>query len=181
MGLDRHHLTIITRFKLLQICLHPAQATCHTPLSLVMWKKAKYITHNKGTVMQCLGLTHFCWYYRLHGNVMVLTKTSHLHVPCWPETASSYKTDMLDGARHLLWSHHKQYALQNAKNLFNFFCFQDSAKYVILAFIEGFLFSEQGLKQVPKLYTDSQWNVKIYELRWWIIYNIVQTLRHTPH
>lgn len=46
------------------------------------------------------------------------------------------------------------------------FCIQDSAKYVILSFIEGSLFSEQGLKQVPKLYTDSQWNVKIYELRW---------------
>jgi hypothetical protein len=120
VGLDRHHLAIITGFKLLQVCLHPAQATCHTPLSLVTWKEAKYITHNKGTVMQCLGLTHFCWYYRLNGNVMVLTKTSHLHVPCWPETASSYKTGMLDGVRHLLWSHHKQYALQNAKNLLDF-------------------------------------------------------------
>jgi hypothetical protein len=93
VGLDTHHLAIITGFKLLQVCLHPAQATCHTPLSLVTWKEAKNITHNKGTVMQCLGLTHFCWYYRLHGNVMVLTKTNHLHVPCWPETASSYKTD----------------------------------------------------------------------------------------
>jgi hypothetical protein len=120
VGLDTHHLAIITGFKLLQVCLHPAQATCHTPLSLVTWKEAKYITHNKGTVMQCLGLTHFCWYYRLHGNVMVLTKTNHLHVPCWPETASSYKTDILDVARHLLWSHHKQYALQNAKHLLDF-------------------------------------------------------------
>jgi len=83
VGSGRHHLkAIITGFKLLQVCLHPAQATCHTPLSLVMWKKAKYITHNKGTVMQCLRLTHFCWYYRLHGNVMVLTDRSHLRVPC---------------------------------------------------------------------------------------------------
>jgi len=50
-------------------------------------------------------------------------------------------------------------------NLLDSFCIQDSAKYVILAFSEGSLFSEHGLKQVPKLYTDSQWNVKIYELR----------------
>jgi len=125
LGSGRHHLKpIIAGFKLLQVCLHPAQATCHTPLSLVRWKEAKYITHNKGTVMQCLGLTHFCWYYRLHGNVMVLTDTSHLHVPCWLQTVSSYNTDMLDGARHLLWSHHKQYALQNAKKFAWFFVFR---------------------------------------------------------
>ena len=124
VGSGRHHLkAIITGFKLLQVCLHPAQATCHTPLSLVTWKEAKYRTHNKGTMMQCLGLTHFCWYYRLHGNVMVLTKTSHLHVSCWPETSSSYKTDMLDGARHLLWSLHKQYALQNANKFAWFFLY----------------------------------------------------------
>ena len=41
------------------------------------------------------------------------------------------------------------------KKIFLIFCIQDSAKYVILVFTEGSIFAEQGLKQVPKLYTDS--------------------------
>jgi hypothetical protein len=148
-------------------------------MRLVMWKKAKYMTHNKGTVMQCLCVTHLCWYYRLHGNVMVLTNTSHLHVPCWLETAPSYTTDMLDGARqHLLWSHHKQYALKTQKHFLGYFVFGTLPN---LAFIAGSTLSEEELKQVPKLYTDSQWNFKIYEIWWWIIYNIVHMSRPTLH
>lgn len=111
-----------------EVCLHSAQATCYTPTGMVLQLMSKEeCWWSKCSTAIPLGYISISTRGCIYGNALVSTNTSNWssHISLWLNPVTSCRTHMWDGARqHLLWSHHKQYALYKSTTVAWVFIFR---------------------------------------------------------